>query len=250
MRSYRSRIAATLAMPALLALAGLAGASQFSLGLTRVHLGASHPVETVTLANQDAQPLSFEVQVKRWRQDDAGAWQLVPDEGLVVHPLILRVAPGESARLRVGSLSPTVDAEQAYRIELHELPDKATQKAGIVRMLARVSVPVFVQPGDGKSSIAMSVGTVEARSATLLLQNTGSAYEAPLDGVLRVRDAAGKTVHEARLSTNYILAGSRWPLHASLPAGICARAASIELSLGDAPPIAANVAPGMRSCAP
>jgi fimbrial chaperone protein len=250
MRSFRSRTAAALAMPAFLALAGLASAAQFSLGLTRVHLGASHPVETVTLANQDAHPLSFEVQVKRWRQDDAGAWQLVPDEGLVVHPLILRVAPGESARLRVGSLSPTVDAEQAYRIELHELPDKATQKAGIVRMLARVSVPVFVQPDGGKASVTLSIGAVESRGATLVLHNTGTAYEPPVDGVLRVRDAAGKTVHEARLSTNYILAGARWPLHAKLPAGICARAASMELTLGDAPPIAANVAPGMRTCAP
>jgi fimbrial chaperone protein len=249
MRSFRTRSAAAFAALILLVLAGLASAAQFGLSTTRIHLDAAHPVETVTMTNQEAEPLAFEVHVKRWRQDANGEWQLVPDDGLVVHPLILRIDAGKDARLRVGSLSPSVSSEVAYRIELSEVPARAQQKAGTVRMLARISVPVFVQPPNAKAAVAITVDKLDAHSAHLVLRNTGSAYAAPGDATLRVRDAAHKVVHEGKVTTNYILAGAQWPLEAKLPAGACARAATLELQYDDTAPLVATIAPGARRCA-
>lgn len=250
MRFVRTHGAAAFAALVLLASAGLASAAQFALSLTRIHLGASHPVETVTMRNPGATPLAFEVQVKRWTQGADGAWALVPDDGLVVHPLILRVAPGAEGRLRIGSLSPTVAKETAYRLELAELPDRARQKAGAVRMLARVSVPVFVQPAKATPTVALSVIGVDANGAHLVLRNTGTAYAAPGEATLRILDAAGKSLHESPVTTNYVLAGAQWPFDAKLSANACARAATIELRHDAAPPLVAKIDPGSRRCAP
>jgi fimbrial chaperone protein len=250
MRSFRTRSAAAFAALSLLTLAGLASAAQFALDMTRIHLSAGHAVETMTVTNQEQAPLTFEVAVKRWRQDADGNWQLAPEDGLVVHPLILRIEPGKEGRLRIGSLSPTVSAEAAYRIELSEVPDRAQQKAGSVRMRARVSVPVFVQPPNAKAALALSVDSIDSQVAHLRLRNTGTAYSPPADVTFRVRDAARKVVHESKLTTNYVLAGAQWPLQAKIPGNVCTHAASVELQLADGAPLVADLAPGARRCAP
>ena len=251
MRSFRTRSAAAFVALGLLTLAGLASAAQFALDMTRIHLSAGHAVETMTVTNQEQTPLIFEVAVKRWRQDDKGDWQLVPEEGgLVVHPLILRIEPGKQGRLRIGSLSPTVSAEAAYRIELTEVPDRTQQKAGSVMMRSRVSVPVFVQPPNPKAALALSVDSIDAHAVPLRLRNTGTAYSPPGEATFRIRDSTRKVLHEATLTPNYVLAGAQWPLEAKIPGNACTRAASVELQLAGAAPLVAELAPGTRRCAP
>ena len=251
MASHRSRRIATafLALSGL-SLAGLASAAEVGLSTTRIHLDASHPVETIGVTNRDAEPTSFEVHVQRWRQDADGEWQLVPDEGLVVHPLIVTMQAGETARVRVGSLSPSVAEEAAYRIELAELPDRAKQSSGTVRMLARISIPVFVQTKNPKAALGVSVDALQAHDARLVLRNTGTAYSPPQGGKLRIVDADGKTLQESDITTPYVLAGAQSPLASKLSGNACARAARVELVLDNAAPIAVPVAPGARRCAP
>ena len=246
----RARVAALAMLGLMASIAGIASASQFSLNTTRLHLGAGHAVETVVLSNREARPLAFEVRVLRWQQKPDGAWELAPSDKLVVHPLILRVAESGDARLRVGSLSPTVATEEAYRIELRELPDRATAVPGQVRMLMNVSVPVFVQPAKSKSGLALSVDRIDASGVDVQLRNGGTAYAGPEHAVLRVKDANGRVVHEAKVTTNYVLAGARLPLRADLPSSACPRASVIELALDGAPPLVANVVSGSRQCAP
>jgi len=251
MATHRSRRLATAFLAlASVALAGLVSAADFGLSMTRVHLDAKHPVETIAITNRDAEQVAFEVQVKRWRQDASGAWQLVPDDSLVVHPLIVKIPAGEVARVRIGSLSPSVTEEQAYRVELSELPDRTKQKAGMIRMLARISLPVFVQVAEPKQALSLSVDTLAGRDGTLLLRNSGTGYAAPEEATLRTIDAAGKTLHETHIATPYVLAGAQSPMKVALSGGDCAHAAKIELVMPNTAPLAATVAPGARRCAP
>ena len=140
---------------ALLAFALPARAAEFELSPTRVRLDARHLVDTVQVGNSGASPLGFEVTVARWRMDADGAWQLEPSDDLVVHPLLLEIAPGSKARLRVGLLVPPTDpGEAAYRIELHEQPSAGAATSGSgVRMLTRISLPVFVSGGDAVAGV-------------------------------------------------------------------------------------------------
>jgi fimbrial chaperone protein len=247
MSAFRVRVAALVALACC---SSVAAAAQFGLSNTRIQLGASHSVETVVLTNQEARDVTFEVRVKRWTQKADGTWDLVPTQDLVVHPLILKLPDTGTARLRIGSLAPTVAAEQAYRIELQELPDSPNAPAGQVRMLTMVSVPVFVEPAKAAPNLALAIDGIDHHGASLVLRNDGSAFIGPTPGKIRVRDAGGRTLHEAKLDTNYVLAGARLPLRATVPASACAGATSIELTMGDAKPLIASITPGQRRCAP
>lgn len=252
MSAHRSRLRA-LALAALGTFACVAGpalAAQFTLSNTRIHLDAAHTTETIVIANKEARLVSFEVHVKKWTQTADGKWTQVPTQDLVVHPLIVRVDPNGEARLRIGTLSPNVSAEQAYRFELKELPDGVKAKAGEVRMLTTVSVPVFVQPKGAKADPVMTIDAISTKAIDFNLRNNGTAYAPPGDGAMRVLDANGRKLYDATLEIGYVLAGARLPVHAGLPASVCAHAAKVELKFGDAAPLVASVAQGQRKCAP
>ena len=229
---------------------GLASAARFSVNLTRVHLGSRHPVETVVLGNQEDRPLSFEVQVRRWTQGADGAWSLVPDDGLVVHPLILTLPAGGEGRVRIGTLSPTVPAEQAYRVEFQELADANTPRdANQIRMLTRVSLPVFVQAKDGKPQLALAIASTTASRLGLSLRNAGPAYSPPALADLRVLDSAGRVVHQAKLSIGYVLAGAQLPVSSAWTNAACGRAAQVELAM-EGTTLHAAAPAALRRCAP
>jgi fimbrial chaperone protein len=241
-----------LAVAGLLAgAAGLASAARFSVNLTRVHLGKSHPVETVALGNEEAQPLNFEVQVKRWTQGADGAWSLAPSDGLVVHPLIVTVPVGGKARVRVGTLAPTTDVEQAYRVELQQLPDpNATADAMQVRMLTRISLPVFVEPPGAESRLALAPSSASADRLGLVLRNEGQAYAPPGEASVRVFDDQGRVLHQGKLTISYVLAGAQLPIATAWPAGACARAAQVELATAEGAALRTVIPAGLRRCAP
>ena len=96
----------------------------------------------------------------------------------------------------------------------------------------------YVRPPRARSfsrwALALSAGTVSGVTAVHQRKST----------------TTGRTLHEGKLDTNYILAGARLPLRATLPSSACTRAARVELAIGKADPIAATVSPSQRRCAP
>lgn len=230
---------------------GFASAARFSINLTRVHLGQNHPVETVALGNEEAQPLNFEVQVKRWTQGADGTWSLAPSDGLVVHPLIVTIPVGGKARVRIGTLAPTTDGEQAYRVELQQLPDpNAMADATQVRMLTRISLPVFVEPHGAQPQLALAASSTTHHKLGLVLRNDGKAYAPPGEASVRVFDGQGRMVHEGKLSIGYVLAGAQLPIATAWPAGACARAAGVELTMAEGAKLRADIPADLRRCAP
>jgi fimbrial chaperone protein len=248
MSRFRSRTRAASAVLALTCIAGLASASQFNVGITRILLGADHPVETEVLTNQEARDVSFEVHVTRWKQLADGTWDLQPTDALLVHPLIVRMPKDGQARIRVGTLSPSVATEEAYRVEFRELPDRTPAANGQVRMLTNVSVPVFVQPANAKADLSMTVAGIDTKTLDLAFRNDGTGFAPPAPAKLRILDANNRPLHDGDATTVYVLAGAQAPMHAQVPASVCARAASVELTIGNAKPLVAAIAPGVRRC--
>lgn len=237
-----------------------ATAAQLRLNPTRVHLDAAHRVETLTLSNEGEDQVSFEVAVKRWTMAADGQWQLAPSDDLIVHPLILTIPAGSDGRLRIGTLAPQVAQEQAYRIELQQLPAQATEDVAQIKVLTRISLPVFLQPDAAAPQVAIASARLDAGTLRLTLANAGSGYLAPQGARLRVLDAAGQPLHESTIDVGYLLAGARLPLTATVPKSACARATRIELLLDDPLPDASRpegparldtaLAPALRRCTP
>lgn len=232
-------------------IAGSAGAAQFTLNPTRVHLDRARAIETLILGNGEARALSFEAEVKRWTQGPDGQWTLTPSRDIVVHPLIVTIPAGGKARLRVGTLSPGVAAEQAYRVELQQLPDARPAEGVNVTLLTRLSMPVFVQPAQRERRATLGGPRVEADALHVTLDNSGASYLPPQDAALRVLDAGGRALLSESIAVGYVLAGARLPLARPLAPGLCARAARIELELHEpSGTLAAAIAPDARRCAP
>lgn len=238
-------------MMAALVPTGRAVSAELSITPLRIHLDDERPIQSWTVQNHGSEEASFEVRIKRWTQASDGRWELVESDGLVVNPLILSVAPDAKARIRVGTLSPAVEHEQAYRIELQELPtQQAASNGSEVRLLTRFSLPVFVQPiGAGPAMPVLMEATVDGSGFGVTLRNDGGRYLPRQDGRMRLLDATGELLHEEAMQVGYVLAGARLPLRYPLAAGLCRRVERVELLLpGQAPASAASVDAAARQC--
>lgn len=230
--------------------AGAAGAAEFTLNPTRVHLSRGHTVETLLLGNGEARPLTFEAEVKRWYQGPDGKWRLEPSDDLVVHPLIVTIPAGGKVRLRVGTLSAQTDVERDYRVELQQLPDPKPAEGASITLLTRLSVPVFVQPVKREVRAALVDARVESDAVRVQLGNVGNVYLPPQQAVLRLLDARGAVLREESIETGYVLPNARLPLSRPLPGGLCPRVARVELALREtAKTLAADLAASARRCA-
>lgn len=231
---------------------GAVSAAEFQLSPVRVQLDARQRAETVVVGNSGTQPLRFEVTVKRWHMAADGSWQLEPSDDLIVHPLLLEIAPGEKSRLRVGLLEPpSAGPERAYRVELDELPDGGGASGPSIKMLTRVSLPVFVQAQAGKPRSVLVVPQLQAGVLQFGLRNDGDSYLAPQTIALELRSADGVVLDKQELQGNYVLPGATLPVKARVPAPLCARVAAIAVALTDPNeklnlPIPANA----RHCVP
>src|SRR5688572_14556672 len=98
MTPYRSRPGRT-ALAGLLALALLAvpltAATTFSVNPTRIHLSQRASSALLSLRNDSAQALRFELSVFSWSQSASGEMTLEPTEDIVFFPSLLALAPSE-----------------------------------------------------------------------------------------------------------------------------------------------------------
>lgn len=246
MKPLRRRRAGALAargpLALLLALASLGAggwsrvgmAAQFTLAPTRVHLAAGQVAQTLLLGNEDAREVSFELSFQHWRMDAAGQWLLEPSDDLILHPQIVTVPGHSKAVIRVGTLRTQLATEEAYRIQMQELPGEREAQGAAVAMLTRISVPVFVQVARPALVLGLDQAALTRDALSLRLSNLGTRYLSPEDAHLRVRDAAGKVLHEDSVGVPYLLVGAQITLTRPLPATVCRQADSLELAFPEA----------------
>lgn len=243
-RSRRTAVAAVRARLALRMLvvmsvvgllwAGESRAAQFTLAPTRVNLAAGQVAQTLLLGNEDAREVSFELSFQHWRMDAAGQWLLEPSDDLILHPQIVTVPAHGKAVIRVGTLRTQLAAEEAYRIQMQELPGERDVQGAAVAMLTRISVPVFVQVAKPSLQLGLDQPMLSSDALSLRLSNTGTRYLSPEDAHLIVRDGAGKVLHEDSVGVPYLLVGARIVLSRPLPQAVCRQADSLDLVFPEA----------------
>jgi fimbrial chaperone protein len=219
-------------VPMMLLLASNGHAAEFQLTPTRVQLDPEHLVDTVVVGNSGKTPLRFEVSVQRWRMAADGHWELAPSDDLIVHPLLLDIAPGAKARVRVGQLAPSQDpAELAYRIQLDEQAI-GPQESNRVRMLTRISLPVFVHGRQaGTPQATLAAPQWHGDGLALALHNGGQSYLPPQALDIQLRAGNGTVLAKQALQGNYVLAGATLPLRMRMSHSLCARATEVTVHL-------------------
>jgi fimbrial chaperone protein len=209
-------------------LAGSAWAGDFGVSPIRVDLDLKTKSALITVTNDDARTLAFNVRAMEWTQDAAGADRYTDTADLVYFPRQLKVPPKESRVVRLGYKVPATQAEKAYRLFIEELADpEAKASATGVAITLRFGVPVFLRPGEARLAGEVALG-VDGGTARALVRNTGNAHFR-INSVRYVGlDGAGQTVFEQALDGWYLLTGAERAYSFKIPPERCALARTLR----------------------
>lgn len=192
----------------------------------RVHVPAAERSASMTLTNESHERMRYEVTVQAWRQGPDGSMILTPTEDIVFFPSLLEIAPGQTRRIRVAARGGAGTVETTYRMLVTPLPEAAAP--GQVRVLTRLSIPVFVQPPAPTPRPAATVRLDHGR-AIVSVANPGNSYFVPRTVRVRGRSRLGAPLFERDLPGWYVLAHSERVYELPLPDALCRELGSLQV---------------------
>ncbi len=165
----------------------------------------------VTLANRGDMATSFQVRVMAWHQTAdrvVVTGSLQPSAaGIIASPPLGTIGPGQTQTIRLLCIRPPVSRESVYRLIIDQLPPPASP--GRVRLVLRMSLPVFAEPQGGTApTVTWSVFST-SKGTMLEARNTGTRHVSLTD--IRLA-SAGRTQAIGAGQLPYLLAGAtrRW----------------------------------------
>jgi fimbrial chaperone protein len=216
----------------------------------RLHLSSAHRSAMLSLRNRGAHTIRYQITADAWRESASGEMVLTPTSELVFFPSLLEIAPGETRRIRIASTAASAGVERSYRIRVEPLPDGISTRPGVVRVLTRFSVPLFVQPARLDPRPDASV-RVEPGRLVAVVRNRGTSYFVArrVHVVGRARD--GAAVVERELPGWYVLAGGERAYELPLSAEECAALTDVAVTVeSEGAPAHASVRVDPSLCRP
>jgi fimbrial chaperone protein len=180
-----------------------------SVSPVNVSLAAGVKNATLMIVNHAEEETSVQIRIFTWSQKDDGD-QLSETPMVVVSPPIASIAPGGSQVVRILLRQPPQNREATYRILVDQIPNAA--KAGGVRMVLRMSIPVFVLPAARAVSHLQFHLERDGDKVFLVCLNDGLRHDLLRDIALTAAD--GRKFKIAPGTPPYILSGvtHRWPI--------------------------------------
>jgi fimbrial chaperone protein len=210
---------------------GDASGSGLQVSPTTLTLRASQNAEGLWLSNIGKGPVTAQVRVYRWIQENGDNKEMPSREVLASPPMIqLDVAERQLIRLIRTSAAPA-GSEAAYRVVIDELPIPGTEPGSGVRFVLRYSVPVFLAPPDAGAAAGASAHLnwnmrADGERAVLEVNNTGNIHAQLAE--IQFVDNSGKSIDVHRGLLGYVLGGAqrRWLL--KVPADAFSRGGTLQ----------------------
>ncbi len=195
----------------------------------RIVLSGSKHSDQLKLTNNGDKTAHFQVTAHAWHETPAGRMELVQTNDLLFFPSLLEIAPGQSRRVRVGSTVPAGNSELSYRIIVAELPS-VDKTAGVVQVLTRLSVPVFVQPAAPRPKVALKT-RVDGGQVRISLENPGNVYFKATSVRVVARSQLGAVMLDKTLEGWYVLAFTHRDYSLAIPRDVCSRVISVTTTV-------------------
>jgi fimbrial chaperone protein len=185
----------------------VAGAQSLSGMPVTILLSPGQSATSLTVTNHGSSETAIQIRCYAWNQQD-GDDQLTTSNAVVVSPPLVSIAPGATQVVRLILRQPPQGREATYRILLDQIPPPA--QPGVVRIVFRLSIPIFAQPMTRAASHVKFHIELEGGKVYLVGVNDGLRHEAIRDIVLSTSDQ-GKLKEDVGASP-YILSGAtrRW----------------------------------------
>ena len=142
----RRSVAAGMTPAALLIVlfaAGAARAQSLRVMPVNIQMLPGQRATTLTVINEGSTATAIQVRAYAWSQAD-GTDQRTDTDELLASPPIATIAPGETQVVRLVLRRTPKGREATYRILLDQIP--AAAAPGMVQVVMRMSIPVFVEP--------------------------------------------------------------------------------------------------------
>lgn len=218
-----------------LAPAGDVSASAFTVTPVRVTFERPGSSTLLTLKNESAETLRFQISAFRWDQSPEGEMILEPTRDVLFFPALVSLDAGESRKVRLGLDTPVDSTEKTYRIFFEELPPLERPGGGEggtrVRILTKMGIPIFVSPG--KQSFVGEVADLSLNDRVLRFDivNRGNVQFTAQSIRIQGLDSEGQPVFEKEQGGWYVLASGSRRYQQELSEEECAGADSIVVSV-------------------
>lgn len=221
----------------------------FHLSPVRVELTGARKTGLITLRNGESERARFQVTAYAWTQTAGGEVKLEPTRDVSFFPSLFVLEPGQSRQIRIGVSAPAAAVERTWRVIVEQLPDGTGTQAGAVRVLTRMSIPVFLSPAHGDAQIRLDAPAVADGRVSFALRNEGAVHDMLKPVKVVGRDADGRVVFERTEAGWYLLAGGERRYDLDLPADACPRLRSVSVETASASrPFTASSSVGAASC--
>lgn len=224
----RSLLPAALVLGA--SLHGDASSSGLQVSPTTLTLSATQNAEGLWLSNIGKGPVTAQVRVYRWTQEN-GENKEMPSREVLASPPMIELGKGERQLIRLIRTAAPAESEAAYRVVIDELPIPGTEPGNGVRFVLRYSVPVFLAPPDAGAAAGASANLnwnmrADGERAVLEVNNTGNIHAQLAE--IQFVDNSGKSIKVHRGLLGYVLGGAqrRWLLKA--PADAFAQGGTLQ----------------------
>ena len=188
---------------------GIALAGTFQVNPIRIYLSQRSSSQLLTVKNDGAQRIRFQVSVFAWDQASDGEMILTPTEDLIFYPSLLTAETSEERKIRVGvgANSSFSASEKSYRIFVEELPSAEKQEQSGVRILTKMGIPVFLQPAKLNPLGKIDNTKFTKGQFSFTLSNSGNSHFFPRTVAVLGKNGRGEVVLNGQLRPWYILAG-------------------------------------------
>lgn len=216
MKNFTPLALAALFLPVLCM--GSARANTLQASPVMIEMTSAAPTSAVTVRNSGRSPYDVQTRIFRWQQQ-GGVETLVESDDVVTSPPIVTLKPGVNYSVRIVKVNgEPVQQEEAYRLLVDQLPDEDKLRSGVVALVMRHSIPVFMLPEQASApNLHWSLAAENGR-LVLQVKNTGGR-RVRLSGV-SVTMPDGRNVAFGSGLLGYVLAGStmQWRANAGTSA--------------------------------
>ena len=230
--------AARAALLTLLVIGSSARAGGLNVMPIQVHLSPQTTKAMLTLRNDGAETMRYQVSATSWNQTARAELQLSPTSELIFFPGLFTLKPGEERNVRIGVGTPFGLVEKTYRVFVEELPptERPAEAKSQVRVLTRVGVPVFLAPTRALERRTIESLAAKGGRASFRVSNQGTIHFREDSVQLRGLDSAGNVLFEHERRGWYVLAGGSLDYDFELPkscAGLAFVAANVIAENGE-----------------
>ena len=140
-----------------------------------VSLDAQHAIQVIQIENSGQNPTRVQLRLFAWEQR-SGQDDLKPTRDVLANPAQFEIAPDATQTVRIGRLTEPGDVEKSYRLLIEEIPSAAAVNARQVKMLLRISIPVFVPSLAPETDLRWRALADDGRQLMLSVENRGSSH--------------------------------------------------------------------------